>query len=105
MRHHTEPIIGNWYDSKDLAESFVILECDDNHDYVEIQYLDGELDKLDYDNWDSLHAEEIPEPEDATAPYGIVHEDDVLKLLSEIEEQKDLDEHLRFIDRDEERWD
>lgn len=103
MRHHTEPIIGNWYDSKSFPESFVVVDCDQD-EYVEIQYLHGELDKIDYDAWDALAAEEIPEPEDATAPYGVEHDEDITKLLNEIEEQKDLDEHMRFIDRDEESW-
>lgn len=103
MHHSLPPIVGNWYDSKNLAESFVVVDCD-KEDMIEIQYLDGQIDKLDYESWDALLAEEIPEPEDATAPYGVEHDDDIISLLNEIEEQKDLEEHLHNIDRDESDW-
>lgn len=103
MRHHSEPIIGNWYDVKSFNECFTVVDYDD-HDYVEIQYLDGELDRIDSDTWDALNPEEIPEPEDATAPYGVVHDQDVVELLKEIEDQDDIEGHIRHVDSDEEEW-
>lgn len=104
-RHRNEPTVGSWYDSQRLPESFMVVDCD-HDDYVEIQYLDGELDKIDFEAWDAIHPIEVPEPEDATAPYGVAHDDeDILRLLNEIEDQHDLDEHLHHIDKDEESWD
>src|SRR5690349_5706901 len=102
-RHHPhEPIIGTWYDSKNVAASFQVV--DDDEDYVEIQYLDGELDKIDHETWEALDPDEIPEPEDATAPFGVEHDQDIVKLLKEIEDQEDLGEYFHNIDRDEEEW-
>lgn len=106
--HHTDPIPGNWYDSKDFPECFTVVDCEyddfEHTDYVDIQYLHGELDRMDIDTWDALDPEEIAEPEDATAPYEVEHDQDIVKLLKEIEDQQDLDEHIRNIDSDEEEW-
>lgn len=102
-QHHSEPEIGHWYDAADFPDCFSVVDID-RDEAVEIQYLDGELDKLDMDTWHQIDPEEIPEPEDATAPYGVEHDQDVVKLLREIEDQKDLDEHIHNIDSDEEEW-
>lgn len=98
-RHHSEPQVGHWYDSSNFPECFMVVDCD-KEDYIEVQYLDGELDKIDYETWDTLNPEEVAEPEDANAAYGLEREDDMVKLLNEIEGQTDLEEHLRHIERE-----
>ncbi len=103
MSKHIDPIIDSWYDSKGFPECFKVIDFDED-DYVEIQYLDGELDKLDFETWDALHPEEIAIPEDPDAPYQLDKEADVLSLLNEVEEQADLEEHLHNLDTDDETW-
>lgn len=103
MHKHVEPIIGQWYDSKSFPESFAVIDLDKN-DYIEIQYLDGELDRIDTESWDSMHPQEISEPEDPMAPYGLEQDQDVVSLLNEIEEQNDLEEHLHNLNIDEDSW-
>lgn len=100
---HVEPEIGSWYDSKNVPESFVVL--DEGDDYIQIQYLDGELDRIDYDSWDAMHMRPVAEPEDATAGYEMEHED-MLNLLNDLEESQDveLEDHLRYIDSDDSEW-
>lgn len=99
--YHSVPTVGNWYDSANFQESFMVIDCD-RVDGIEIQYRDGEIDTIDFDTWDTFHPHEIAEPEDANAPYGLTNdEDDMIKLLNDIEDQEDLEEHLRYLDRDE----
>ncbi len=43
---HSVPTVGNWYDSENFQESFIVIDCDKN-DGIEIQYKDGELDKIE----------------------------------------------------------
>lgn len=105
MKHpHSDPIVGNWYAGKGLPESFTVVDAEQDN-YVDIQYLDGELDQLDIESWKALNPEEIPEPEDAMAPYGVDHEDrDIVNLLNDIEDQTELDEHLHNLDSDDGEW-
>lgn len=100
---HSVPIVGNWYDAKNFQESFMVIDCD-QRDSIEIQYKDGELDRMDFDTWDAFNPHEVTEPEDATAPFGLEHEEDMVKLLNAIENQQDLAEHQRHIDSDESDW-
>ncbi len=104
-RHqHIEPHEGSWYKANIFPEPFAVINSDKTG-YIQIQYMDGELDRIDYDCWDELHPAEIPEPEDAAAPYGLEHEDaDILQLLEELENHDDLESHLRHIDDEESEW-
>jgi len=95
-----EPAIGNWYDSKDFYECFKVIDCDEGKNSVEIQYFDGDIEQIDYETWIASHPHEIAEPEDASAPYEMEHED-VLNLLNDIENSEDLETHLRHLDLDE----
>jgi hypothetical protein len=100
---HLKPSVGSWYEAIGASDSFAVVNYDKND--IQIQYSDGELAEIDYDTWDELDPEQIAEPDDATAPYGLEHDEDIIKLLNEIEEQGDLDEHLHNLDRDETDWD
>lgn len=102
-RHHVEPIIGSWYEARNLPASFSVVDCDRDGN-VEIQYIDGEIDQIDRESWDSIAIEEIAEPEDAAAPYGLDHDENVSNLLNEMEEQSDLDEKLHNVNHDEDTW-
>lgn len=101
-QHHEEPIVGGWYDSKDFPECFRVVDYD-KHNSVEIQYFDGEIEEIDYETWVALHPLEIPEPEDAMAPYEMERED-ILELLNGIENDEHLDDHLRYLEEDESDW-
>lgn len=101
--HHKDPIVGNWYSSKQMQEIFVIVDYDPK-DVIEIQYLDGELDKIEFEAWNDLHAHEIPEPEDERAPFGIEHDYDVRNILSNAEGQEDIENYGHPPDKDETEW-
>jgi len=100
QQSNPEPIVGEWYDSKDFYECFKVIDCDESKNSVEIQYFDGDIEEIDYETWVASHPHEISEPEDASAPYELERED-MLNLLNEIEGQEDLEDYLRQIDLDE----
>lgn len=103
MAQHVEPVVDVWYDSKDFPECFRVVGFDNREDSVRIQYFDGEIEELEYETWLALHPHEIPEPEDATAAYEMERED-VLELLNEIENEQDLESHMRYIEDEDGHW-
>jgi hypothetical protein len=103
---HTAPEVGYWYDSNEFPECFKVVALDDKQALIEIQYFDGEVAELDFDAWQASHPHEIPEPEDASAPYELDHEE-MMDLLNEVDIGSDrtLNDHLRHIDDEESHWD
>ena len=69
------PTIGNWY--QDIVENqyFEVVAVDTHNDYIEIQYIDGEVSEIDHDNWHELTLAPAQPPEDADAAYEIPVED------------------------------
>lgn len=91
MSRDNEPVVGQWYEIIDEDESFRVLSVDEDEELVEIEYLDGETDKLDLEEWHELDLELIAEPE------GWSDEDD------EDEDDEEWDEEDE--DEDDEDWD
>jgi hypothetical protein len=58
-----EPQKGQWYDDLDREDSFRVLEVDPDDATVRIQWLDGEIQDLDVDQWHELDLELAAEPE------------------------------------------
>jgi hypothetical protein len=86
-----EPQKGQWYEDLDREDSFRVLDVDPDDATVRIQWLDGETQDLDVDQWHELDLELATEPEgwvDETA------EDD--------EDEDDWDEEE---DEEEDDWD
>lgn len=103
QQQHVEPTIGYWYDAKNYSETFRVVAFDTEHDAVEIQYFDGEIEEMDFDTWHAINPHEIAEPEEAMAPYEMERED-ILDLLNQIETEEDLETHIRHLDEDESSW-
>ncbi|WP_237056013.1 DUF6763 family protein [Microbulbifer sediminum] len=68
---HSHPDIGNWFEMIDSGQLFEVVALDDLHRTVEIQYLDGTLDELDMEQWQSLPLATAAPPEDANIAYGM----------------------------------
>jgi hypothetical protein len=88
-----EPVKGQWYEDLDREDSFRVLDVDPDEATVRIQWLDGETQDLDVDQWSELDLELATEPE------GWVDEDAVEDPDEDEEEEWD-DE-----DDDEDDWD
>jgi hypothetical protein len=81
-----EPVVGQWYVNAEEEETFRVITVDEDAEMVEIEYLDGELEELDIDEWHELDLELTTEPEGWSE--------------DEPEEEDDDDE-----DEDEDDWD
>jgi hypothetical protein len=57
------PVKGQWYENVDDEETFRVLSVDEDAEVIEIEYLDGEIDELDIEEWHELNLEPIDEPE------------------------------------------
>lgn len=63
MSRDNEPVVGQWYEIIDEDETFRVIAVDEDEELVEIEYLDGENDKFDLEEWHELDLELIAEPE------------------------------------------
>jgi len=58
-----EPEAGQWYEDLDEEETFRVVSLDPDEGLVRIQWLDGEVEDLDLDEWNELDLELAEEPE------------------------------------------
>jgi hypothetical protein len=91
-----EPVKGQWYENVDDEETFRVLSVDEDAELIEIEYLDGEIDELDIEEWHELDLELIDEPEGWSEDEDEDDEDD------EDQEELDEDEDDDWDDEDEE---
>lgn len=69
------PRVGSWYQELEQELIFEVVAYDEDEQTIEIQYIDGELDEFDEENWAELALEEIEEPEDWRNAYELSKED------------------------------
>lgn len=75
--------IGKWYENAD-SQSFKVIGVDEKNQTIEIQYLDGALDYIDFDAWHTMEVDPIVPPKDWEG----------------LSDDKDYDEYM-----DDESWD
>ena len=63
-----DPIEGNWYCRLDKGADFTVVDVNEKVGTVYIQYLDGDLEELDIEEWNEMDLEEIEVPEDWNGP-------------------------------------
>ncbi|AFU97464.1 DUF6763 family protein [Simiduia agarivorans] len=61
---------GQWYLNVETGQHFEIVAIDEHTASIAIQYVDGDLDELDAENWQALALQYAAEPEDAMAGFG-----------------------------------
>jgi len=72
-----EPVEGNWYHNLEKGQDFMVVSVDDDEELIEIQYVEGEIEELGFDEWEDLDLELSEEPEDWSAPLEELEEDDL----------------------------
>lgn len=75
MLAHT-PQIGSWYASSYLQSVFEVVAIDDDQGTIEIQYENGDLDELEFDEWQTGRFLAASPPDDTLGALGIRGEDD-----------------------------
>ena len=63
MSRDYDPTAGQWYEDLDAEEVFKVLSVDPDDELVRIQWLDGEVEEIDLDEWNELDLELADEPE------------------------------------------
>lgn len=63
MSRDYEPVKGQWYENVEDEETFRVLSVDEDAEIVEIEYLDGDIEELDLEEWHEFDLELIEEPE------------------------------------------
>ena len=63
MSRDNEPVVGQWYQNVEEEETFRVLTVHEDAELVEIEYLDGDIEELDLEEWHELDLELTDEPE------------------------------------------
>lgn len=63
------PEVGQWYINEESKQQFEVVALDMETDSIEIQYFEGEIDDLDFEDWYSLPLVTMDAPEDWSGPY------------------------------------
>ena len=64
-----DPIEGNWYCRLDKEDDFIVVYVNEEVGTVDIQYLDGDIEELDIEEWNEIDLKEIEVPENWTGPF------------------------------------
>jgi len=87
-----EPVVGQWYVNAEEEETFRVITVDEDAEMVEIEYLDGELEELDIDEWHELDLELTTEPEGWSEDEQEEEDDDEDEDEDDWDEDEDEDE-------------
>ena len=63
MLNEYDPINEQWYRHIDQGQPFLIVANDDDAEVIEVQYFDGTLEEISYDEWGKLALEPCEQPE------------------------------------------
>lgn len=72
-----DPIVGTWYKDLENNLTFKVINIEENDDSIEVQYLNGDIGEYDHDSWYGSTFDYIEDPEDWSAPYDELEEDDL----------------------------
>ena len=92
MSRDKEPVVGQWYVNAEEEETFRVITVDEDAEMVEIEYLDGELEELDIDEWHELDLELTTEPEGWSEDEQEEEDDDEDEDEDDWDEDEDEDE-------------
>ena len=68
------PVVGNWY-ARSGGDSFEVVAIDRDDSTIELQYFDGTIEELDFDEWRDEEIVAASPPEDWTGSVDIEPED------------------------------
>ena len=92
MSRDKEPVVGQWYVNAEEEETFRVITVDEDAEMVEIEYLDGEIEELDIDEWHELDLELTTEPEGWSEDEQEEEDDDEDEDEDDWDEEEEEDE-------------
>ena len=61
-----QPNEGQWYTLRDSGQMIYVINVDADHEVIDIQDFDGDIDELGFDEWRELDLELAAAPEDSS---------------------------------------
>lgn len=77
MNNELDPRIDQWYTHFDKGQSFCVIDVDEEHNTVDIQHFDGDIEELSLEEWRDLNIELSEEPENWAGALDIDEQDDL----------------------------
>ena len=68
------PVIGSWY-RRSNGSLFEVVAVDEDDATIELQFFDGTIDEVDFENWGQLLLEKVGAPEDWSGSVDMDPED------------------------------
>lgn len=93
-----DPIVGQWYLDLEQDERFKVLAMDERGDEVEVEYEDGEIRTLSFDEWYDLDLDVFQEEEEEL-------QDDVVELKNDFSHPSQTHRYHEEDDEDEDEDD
>jgi hypothetical protein len=94
------PVIGSWYRNPG-GDTFEVVAIDTDDHTIEIQYFDGAVEELDFEDWVEDQIELTEAPEDWTGSVDVEPEDYENEVESQPSESRLWGDRLQFVDRGE----
>jgi hypothetical protein len=94
------PVIGEWY-RRPGGDSFEVVAIDRDDRTIEIQYFDGTIEEMDFDEWPEGEIEATEAPEDWTGSVDVEPEDTENEYEAEPGGGEKWGDPLQFVDRGE----
>lgn len=93
-----DPIVGQWYLDLEQDERFKVLAMDERGDEVEVEYEDGEIRTLSFDEWYDLDLDVFQEEDEEL-------QDDVVELKNDFAHPTQARRYIEEDDEDEDDLD
>ena len=88
----TDPVIGRWYKDVENNLTFTVVAIEEDNDFIEVQYINGDIGEYDNDTWYNSTFDYIEAPEDWSAPYDDLEPDDLCYSDPDIHDGPDRDD-------------
>jgi len=70
------PNVGEWYQSI-YSDPFRVVAVDEETETLDVQFIDGDVEELEFDTLKELHLRSIGPPEDWPGPFDDLDPDDL----------------------------
>ena len=77
MPNELDPIENNWYHHIDKGVDFFVVAVDEDEGLIEVQNFEGDLEEIDFEEWEEMDLEPCEAPEDYAGPIDVLDQDDL----------------------------
>ncbi len=77
MSAKPQPAVGKWYRNNEDGQLFEVVAMDEDDETIEIQYFDGAIEEVDFEEWEQMALTSAAPPEDWSGPFDDLEADDL----------------------------